>query len=75
MATCKSKTLRVVLGLQLLCVRSTSDWSAAFAAVVDNGLGVLVDHGAAVRAPAEPHLDLPRLHRRRGVSTEGSGET
>ena len=35
---------------------STSDRSAAFAAVVDDGVGVLVDHGAAARAPAEPHL-------------------
>jgi hypothetical protein len=43
----------------------TSDRSAAFAAVVDGGAGVLADHGAAVRAPAEPRLGAPGLHRRR----------
>lgn len=50
--------------------RGTSDRSAAFAAVVDGGAGVLPDHGAAVRAPAEPHLRVPGLHPRLGVSTK-----
>jgi hypothetical protein len=46
-------------------IQHTSDRSAAFAAVVDGGAGVLADHGAAVWAPAEPRLGAPGLHRRR----------
>jgi hypothetical protein len=44
----------------LLC--TTSDWRSALAAVEDDGGQVLVDHGAAVRAPPEPRLDLIGLH-------------
>lgn len=51
---------------------STSDRGAAFGAVVDDRLGVLVDHGAAVRAPAEPPSDLTRLHDRPGFPTKGT---
>jgi hypothetical protein len=46
-------------------MQHTSDRSPAFAAVVDGGVGVLADDGAAVRAPAEPRLGAPGLHRRR----------
>jgi hypothetical protein len=50
------------------CVR-TSDGRAALAAVVDDGVGVLVDHGAAVGAPPEPPLHLLALHARRRPAT------
>lgn len=40
----------------------TSDGRAALAAVEDDGARVLVDHGAAVRAPPEPRLHLLVLH-------------
>jgi hypothetical protein len=37
----------------------TSDRGAAFAAEEDYRWRVLVDHGPAVGAPAEPHCDFP----------------
>jgi hypothetical protein len=38
----------------------------------DDRFRVLVDHGAAVWAPAKPHFDLSRLHHRRGFPVKGS---
>jgi hypothetical protein len=43
-------------------VLCTSDGRAALAAVEDDGVGVLVDHGAAVRAPPKQPLHLLALH-------------
>jgi len=49
-----------------------SDRGAAFAAEEDGRFRVLVDHGAAVWAPAKPHFDLSRLHHHRGFPVKGS---
>jgi hypothetical protein len=54
-----------------LKARVTSDRSAAFGAVVYGRFGVLVDHGAAVRAPAESPSHVTRLHGRPDFPTKG----